>query len=294
MTKESKIGFSVIGVLLAALVVGYFGGKWGANASSGSGGGGGGGGGTNIQTASWINKIKNSGELRVGCADSPPTTVLSSGGKCTGPDLIPLQDLADEIGVKMTTVPTTWQSIVAGLQAGRYDVAANLDQTVERGLAIQFSNPSWNYPGVFVLPKSSSLKTSAQVEKAASSKPVATAQGSALDAALQQAHIRELRVDTYENATAALQAGRATAVFTDLGTAEQIVGKHTDYGIIVPDPAIFVHYVAYGLPSGIDPRSLQIVNIAIDTSVASGEVQRGFTAAGFKEQNQLGEMQIQE
>lgn len=290
MTKESKIGFSVIGVLLAALVVGYFGGRWGANGSSGSGGGGGGG--TDIQTASWINKIKKSGELRVGCADSPPTTVLSAGGKCTGPDLIPLQDLANQIGVKMRTVPTTWQSIVAGLQADRYDAAANLDQTVERGLAIQFSNPSWNYPGVYVLQKSSSLRTGAQVAKAAEGKPVSTSQGSALDAALQQAHIPELRVDTYENATAALQAGRASAVFTDLGTAETIVAKNPDYGIIVPDPAIFVHYVAYGLPSSIDPRSLQIVNIAVDTSVASGEVQRGFTEAGFKGQDQLGDMQI--
>ena len=293
MTKESKIGFSVIGVLVLALVVGYFGGRWGSNSSSASASSGGGGG-TDIQTAAWINKIKKAGQLRVGCADSPPTTVVSSGGKCTGPDLIPLQDLANELGVKMTTVPTTWQSIVAGLQAGRYDVAANLDQTVERGLAIQFSNPSWNYPGVYVLPKSSPLKTAADVKKAASSKPVATAQGSALDAALQQAGIPELRVDTYENATAALQAGRASAVFTDLGTAEQIVDKHADYGIIVPDPAIFVHYVAYGLPSGIDPRSLQIVNIAIDTSVASGEVQRGFNQAGFKGQDELGDMQIKE
>jgi polar amino acid transport system substrate-binding protein len=293
MTKESKIGFSVIGILLASLIVGYFGGKWGADGSSG-GGGGGGGGGTDIQTAAWINKIKKSGEIRIGCADSPPTTVVSSSGKCTGPDLIPMQDLADELGVKLKTVATTWQSIVAGLQAGRYDVAANLDQTVERGLAIQFSNPSWTYPGVYVVPKSGSLKTSAQVKAAAASKPVATSQGSALDAALQQAKIPELRVDTYENATAALQAGRASAVFTDLGTAETIVAKDHNYGIIVPKPAIFVHYVAYGLPSSIDPRSLQIVNIAIDNSVASGEVQRGFDQAGFKGQDNLGDMQVQE
>jgi hypothetical protein len=36
------------------------------------------------------------------------------------------------------------------------------------------------------------------------------------------------------------------------------------------------------------------VNIAIDNSVASGEVQRGFDQAGFKGQDNLGDMQVQE
>jgi polar amino acid transport system substrate-binding protein len=286
VTKESKIGFGVIGVLVAALVIGYFGGRWGGGSSSGKGGGGG----TDVSQATWVNKIKKSGQLRVGCADSPPTTVVAA-NVCSGPDLIPLQELATELGVKMVPVTTTFQSMVAGLQADRWDVAANLDQTVQRGLAIQFSNPSWSYPGVFVLPKSTPLKTAAEIQKA--SKPVATSQGTALDAALQSAKYPELRVDTYENATAALQSGRASSVFTDLGTAENIVAKNLNFGILIPNPPLFVHHVAYGLPAGIDPRSLQIVNIAVDNAVASGEIDRAFAAAGYKQPGDLSGMQIQ-
>ena len=146
--------------------------------------------------------------------------MVAADGTCKGPDLIPMQDLADQLGVKMTTVATSWQSIVAGLQADRYDVAADLDQTVERGLSIQFSNPSWNYPGVFLVPRTSGLTTTDAIVN--SGKPVATSQGTALDTALQAAKIPELRVDNYQNATSAVEAGRASSVFTDLGTAVDI------------------------------------------------------------------------
>ena len=284
ITKESKIGFAVIGLLIAALIAGYFGGKFGG------GGGSGGGGGVDVSKAAWVDKIKSTGELRVGCADSPPTIVVAADGKCSGPDLIPLQDLADQLGVKMTTVGTSWQSIVAGLQADRYDVAADLDQTVERGMSLQFSKPSWNYPGVFLVPKSADMKTTDEIVN--SGKPVATSQGTALDAALQAAKIPELRVDTYQNATSAVEAGRASSVFTDLGTAVDIATKRPTFGIVVPRPPIFVHYVAYGLPANIDPRSLQIVNIAVDNAVASGKIDRAFAEAGYRKEDALGDMEI--
>jgi polar amino acid transport system substrate-binding protein len=283
MTKPSKIGFAVIGALIAALVAGYLGGRLGSDGS-------GGGGSTDVSKASWIDEIKDKGELRVGCADSPPTTVVAADGTCSGPDLIPRQNLANELDVKMRTIATSWQSIVAGLQADHYDVAANLDQTVERGLSIQFSHPSWSYPGVFLLPKSANLRSTEQIVN--SGKPVATAQGTALDAALQAAKIPELRVDNYQNATSAVEAGRASAVFTDLGTAVDAANKRPDLGIVIPQPPIFVHHVAYGLPAGIDPRSLQIFNIAVDNAVASGEIERAFSQAGYREQDELGAMEI--
>ncbi len=284
MTKPSKIGFSVIGALIVALLAGFAGGHMAG------GGGGGSTGGTDVSQATWIQKIQKAHVLRVGCADSPPTINVKSDGTCTGPDLIPMQDLADELGVPMKTVATTWQSIVAGLQADRYDVAADLDQTVERGLSIQFTNSSWNYPGVFLLPKDTKLTTADKILK--SGKPIATAQGTALDAALQAIKAKELRVDTYQNALSAVQAGRAVALFADLGTAVDMANKQKDYGIVVPNPAIFVHYVAYGVPANTDPRSLQIINIAIDNAVASGTISRAFAAAGYKDLDQLGSLEI--
>jgi polar amino acid transport system substrate-binding protein len=286
LTKQSRYTFYVVGVLILAWLAGYFGGKAGSDggstqaiASS-----------SDSAKASWVDKIKKAGELRVGCADAPPTITVKTDGTCTGPDLIPLQNFADGIGVKVKTVATTWQNIVAGLQANKYDVAADLDQTVERSLAIGFTHGSWSYPGVLLVQRDSSYTTSKQVLDA--NKPIATTQGSALDAALQQAKAKELRVDTYQNAAAGVKAGKAIAVFTDLGTAVDMATKDASLGIIVPDPTIFVHHVAYGVPAGIDTRSMDILNVAIDNSVASGEIDRAFADAGYRDVDALGSLQI--
>jgi polar amino acid transport system substrate-binding protein len=286
LTKQSRYTFYVVGVLILAWLAGYFGGKTGSDggstqtvASSGD-----------SSKAAWVDKIKKAGELRVGCADAPPTIVVKTDGTCTGPDLIPLQNFADGIGVKVKTVATTWQNIVAGLQADKYDVAADLDQTVERSLAIGFTHGSWSYPGVLLVERDSDYTTSEQVLDA--NKPIATTQGSALDAALQQAKAKELRVDTYQNAAAGVKAGKAIAVFTDLGTAVDMATKDKSFGIVVPNPTIFVHHVAYGVPAGIDARSMDILNVAVDNSVASGEIDRAFAEAGYRDVDALGDLEI--
>ncbi|WP_405733660.1 transporter substrate-binding domain-containing protein [Streptomyces sp. NBC_01537] len=286
LTKQSRYTFYVVGVLVLAWLAGYFGGKAGSDggstqtvASSGD-----------SAKAAWVDKIKKAGVLRVGCADAPPTIVVKTDGTCTGPDLIPMENFATGIGVKVKTVATTWQNIVAGLQADKYDVAADLDQTVERSLAIRFTHGSWSYPGVFLAERDSDYSTSKQLLDA--NKPIATTQGSALDAALQQAKAKELRVDTFQNAAAGVKAGKAIAVFTDLGTAVDMATKDKSLGIIVPDPAIFVHHVAYGVPAGIDARSMDILNVAIDNSVASGEIDRAFAEAGYREVDALGDLEI--
>ncbi|WP_149823681.1 transporter substrate-binding domain-containing protein [Streptomyces tailanensis] len=286
LTKQSRYTFYVVGVLILAWLAGYFGGKAGSDGGSTT---------TTAAAAStskaaWIDKIKRAGVLRIGCADAPPTVVVKSDGTCAGPDLIPLENLAEGLGVKVKTVATTWQNIVAGLQADKYDVAADLDQTVERSLAIRFTNPSWSYPGVFLVERSSSYTTSKQILDA--NKPIATSQGTAMDAALQKAEAKELRVDTFQNAAAGVKAGKAIAVFADLGTAVDMATKDKSLGIIVPDPAILVNHVAYGVPAGIDARSMEIVNVAIDNSVASGEIARSFAEAGYRDVDALGDLEI--
>ena len=135
MTRTTKISLAVIGALVLALVGGYLGaGMRGADANA------------STQAGSWMDDIKDRGEFRVGVAIAPPMTVEKD-GKLGGANLIPLQHLADELGVKLVPVSATWNNIVAGLQAGRYDVAANLDSTLERAKAIQFSDPVYEYQG---------------------------------------------------------------------------------------------------------------------------------------------------
>lgn len=276
MTKTSKITLAILGVIVVALVGGYLGaGLRGGSSSDSSSGSAVAGNGAFIQ------KIKDQGELRVGVALAPPMTTQLPDGTLGGPNLIPLQELAEQLGVTLTPVPAEWKNIVAGLQADRYDFAANLDATVERSLAIQFSDPVYEYQGVLVVKADAPYRTSEEV--LASGEPIATAQGSALEPALQDQGATLQSIDNYTNAIATVQAGRAVAEFTDLPTAESQVQADPTLKIIVPEPAIYSATANYGVPNTIDPWSLQTVNIAIEKARDSGRLAKAYADVNYFE-----------
>lgn len=275
MTRTSKITLAVLGVIVVALLGGYLGAglRGGSSAVAAASGGSG--------EAAFLQKIKDRGELRVGVALAPPMTAQQPDGSLGGPNLIPLQELAKELGVKLTPVPADWSNIVAGLQADRYDFAANLDATVERSLAIQFTDPVYEYQGVFVVKADSPYRTSSDVT--GSGQPVATAQGSAPEAALKNVGVTVQSIDNYTNAIATVQAGRAAAEFTDLPTAQAQAQADPTLKIIVPSPSIYSATANYGVPSTVDPWSLQTVNIAIQKAKDSGRLSQAYKDVNYFE-----------
>jgi len=280
MTKTSKITLAILGVVIVALLGGYLGaglrgGGSTAEASSSSAPGNG----------AFIQKIKDQGELRVGVALAPPMTTQQDDGTLGGPNLIPLQELAEELGVKLTPVPAEWKNIVAGLQADRYDFAANLDATVQRSLAIQFTDAVYEYQGVFVVKADGPYTASADL--IASGQPIATAQGSAPESALENAGGTLQSIDNYTNAIATVQAGRAAAEFTDLPTAESQTQADPTLKIIVPEPSIYSATANYGVPNTIDPWSLQTVNIAIEKAQDSGRLAKAYADVNYFEIDKL-------
>ena len=51
------------------------------------------------------------------------------------------REFAEVLKVKPEFVDTTWDNIVAGLQAGKWDVSLALNRTPARAMAVQFSDP---------------------------------------------------------------------------------------------------------------------------------------------------------
>lgn len=278
MTKTSKIVLAFLAIVAIAIAGGFLGaGFRGSPASA-----------TAATQGSFIEDIKERGELRVGVAIAPPMTVQNADGTLGGANLIPLQQLADQLGVKLVPVAAEWKNIVAGLQADRYDFAANLDYTVERSLAIQFSDPVYSYPGVFVVKADSPYVTADDV--ISDGGQISVAQGSAPAAALAQFTDKVMAMDSYANSISAVQADRAIAEFTDLPTAESQALADESLKIIVPEPAIFQSSTGYGVPADIDPRSLQIVNIAIDRAKSEGVLTTAYAEADYVEADNLGDL----
>lgn len=279
MSKTSKIILAFLAIAVLSVAAGFFGSGFRATSASATSG---------SAQGSLIDDIKQRGELRVGVAIAPPMTVQQPDGTLGGPNLIPLENLAKQLGVKLVPVAAEWKNIVAGLQANRYDFAANLDYTVERSLAISFTNPVYEYPGVFVVKADAPFKTSDQIIQSGSQ--IAAAQGAAPEATLKGLTGNVMSVDSYSNAVSAIQAGRAVAEFTDLPTAESQAQADTSLKIVAPSPAIYSGTAAYGVPAGIDARSLQIVNIAIERAQKSGTLSQAYAKVKYFEVDSLGDL----
>lgn len=279
MSKSNQISLGIVGVVILALLGGFLGAKFAGGASASA----------ESTAGSWIDEIKERGELRVGVAEAAPLTTMEEdkNGVAGGPMTLPMQQLAEELGVKYVPVPTTWANIVAGIQADRYDVAAYLDNTLERATAIQFSDPVLTYQGVFLVKADSPHSTS---EDLLSSKAnLAIAQGTAYGDRLKALSENVLELDTIPNGVAALKADRAEALFVDLPTAEGAAASDPNLKIIVPDPVIYQSGSGYGVPNDIDPRSLQLINIAVRDAQDYGDLSIAFSEVGFREVEDLGE-----
>jgi cyclohexadienyl dehydratase len=71
-----------------------------------------------------LDAIKASGTLRVGLTgDYAPYSLRGPDSQITGADVIMAKTLANELGVALEIVPTTWKSMADDLKADRFDVA---------------------------------------------------------------------------------------------------------------------------------------------------------------------------
>ncbi len=93
---------------------------------------------------SLLDAIRARGTVRVGTTgDYAPYSFrdLDTGG-FKGFDIDVARRLAADMGVKLELVQATWPTLMAGLQAGKYDlVASGVTVTPERAEAAQFSTP---------------------------------------------------------------------------------------------------------------------------------------------------------
>jgi len=101
--------------------------------------------GTGLAAEGWedsptIKKIKENGVLRVGVAIAAPTVFKDPGsGELEGIAIQIGQEAAKRLGVEFEASETGWDTIIAGLQADKYDIAlAGLFETPQRREVVDF------------------------------------------------------------------------------------------------------------------------------------------------------------
>ncbi|WP_429499341.1 cystine ABC transporter substrate-binding protein [Robbsia andropogonis] len=93
--------------------------------------------------ADLLDTVKHRGTLEIGLEGTyPPFGFKAPGGDLQGFDVDVATELARRLGVKPHFVTTEWSGIIAGLQAGKYDVIVNqVGITAARQKMLDFSTP---------------------------------------------------------------------------------------------------------------------------------------------------------
>ena len=112
---------------------------------------------------SLIDRINNKGTITVGTEGTyAPFTYHDANGKLTGYDVEVTRAVAEKLGVKVEFKETVWDSMMAGLKAGRFDIVANqvaLTTPERRATFDKSESYSWSGAMMVVRSDEDSIKT---------------------------------------------------------------------------------------------------------------------------------------
>lgn len=236
------------------------------------------GAGTSALAQGTMDKVKESGVLRVGVTQAPPwySKDIVSGEWTGGLGVSMGKAMAETLGVTFEPVEVTWGTAVAALQADRIDLMYVLDATAERKEAVNFPETPLLYYSLAVLARDD-LEISDWSDLNTAEISISVPQATSMDAFLTE-NVPNADIQRFPGnaeAIAAFQAGRVDAVtlfHPPLIAARQKLGSGQ---IVVPKPV-------ESRPSSVavrkedDTAFLDWVNEQIDGYYQSGQTQQWY------------------
>ncbi len=188
-------------------------------------------------TSTW-QQIKQRGEVRVGVTPGEPWYFKDPmTGQWSGIGYRMAQQVAQDLGVKLVPVETTWGNAVVAIQANQIDVMFVLDPTEERKKAIDFpAEPFFWYAQGVLVRDGLTVKRWTDLDKP--DLTIGVTLGTAPDRELTERlkHVKIERFVTNDETIAAFQAGRVDGVslyHPALVMQQARVRKGT---IVIPEP----------------------------------------------------------
>lgn len=199
-----------------------------ATACTSGGGSTGGGGGAVAAGESQLNKVLDSGTLRVAVLpDFPPNSVQKPNGEFEGYEVDIAKQLADALGVKLQLVGTDGSSRLPLLQSDRVDVnISSWTATNERAKAVGFTIPYVAQGAGVLYRKSDPIQSLDDL----AGKKVSVARGSTNDTIVTQFYPKAepVRFESIADALAALRSGKVDAVMESYTVVNEEAEKSSD------------------------------------------------------------------
>ena len=97
---------------------------------------------TSVYSESRLNSILKSGEIRVGTTGdwNPMTFKDPSTNTYRGFEIDIVEELAKDMGVKLTFIPTEWKTLVNGIVSNKYDISTSASLSAKRALSTGYTN----------------------------------------------------------------------------------------------------------------------------------------------------------
>lgn len=166
------------------------------------------------QDGDTLSQVKASGKLRIGVTSAEPWFFKDPmSEQWTGVGIAMGERMAEELGVEMVPVETSWANAVAGLQANQLDIMFVLDPTEERRNALDFPDePLFYYAMGALVPEDSIAETWADLDTPETRLGVTL--GTSLDRNITEMMTSATinRFSSNDEAIAAFAAGRVDAV----------------------------------------------------------------------------------
>ena len=224
--------------------------------------------------------IQKEGVLRVGAASTPPKFFQNKKGEWIGVFREFFEDFAEELGVKLEVVGTTWEYLIAGLKAGKYDVAPNMNITVKRCLSIKFSAPTHNPEINFMyMKKNTNIPHKEFYTLSELDRPdltVALMSGSAQHHIIKSKvkNLKLLPLPATPECWMAVQAGRADFTIGWTPESAQFVAKNLETAAIGWfKPQVAKTSSGVGVRRTVSQESLQVLNTMIINTKLDGRMQ---------------------
>ena len=177
-----------------------------------------------------LDRILAAGVITIGTEGTwPPMTYHDEAGELTGFDVEVAKAIAEKLGVKAEFVETDWDSLIAGLGVGRFDIIVNeVTPTEERKQTYDFSDPyTYVYDVVITKEDNNDISTMEDLKGKKTSNTI-----SSTHAQIAESYGAEvIAVDTFEASIEMVLQGRAEATINGELVFNDYITQKPDSGL---------------------------------------------------------------
>jgi polar amino acid transport system substrate-binding protein len=222
-------------------------------------------------------KVQSEGVLKVGAAVAAPHAIRDpKTGEWSGVAIDVLRKFAEALEVDLQVVDTTWDNIIAGMQANKWDIAVALNRTARRAIAINYSEPYWFYQISLVYNKNNekidpSWQSLADFDKDGMTISVmsGTAQDHSITPLIEHATIA--RLPDFDASRMAVISNRADVLADDADGNMLFAESNPEWSAtVIPDPAIAKQGIGFGFRETVTLEDIQALDILIEELRAQG------------------------